>query len=160
MTTSSGSISFCSMPSMAARVPVRELGVGTSSITLFQQVGGTVGLAITGSIFGSTLLAEMPKQIAAEGVPADLAGQFAQGGGAALNNLSGVGDLGTAILHQVPPDSQEQIKPLIPAIVAGIHDAFSLAIASTFTVGIVTALIAAVIVFAVLPRTKIGTGPA
>jgi EmrB/QacA subfamily drug resistance transporter len=140
-------------------VPVQELGVGTSSITLFQQVGGTVGLAITGSIFGSTLLAEMPKQIAAQGVPAELAGQFAQGGGAALNNLSGVGDLGAAILAQVPADQHDQVAPLIPAIVQGIHDAFSLATASTFTVGIVSALLAAVVVFVVLPRTKIGTGP-
>ena len=141
-------------------VPVKELGVGTSSVTLFQQVGGTVGLAITGSIFGSTLLAEMPRQIAAQGVPPDLAGQFAQGGGAALNNLSGVGDLGAAILAQVPPDSQEQIKPLIPAIVTGIHEAFSLAVASTFTIGIGSALVAAAIVFVLLPRRKIGTGPA
>ena len=140
-------------------VPVQELGVGTSSITLFQQVGGTVGLAITGSIFGSTLLAEMPKQIAAQGVPAELAGQFAQGGGQALNNLSGVGDLGAAILAQVPADQHDQVAPLIPAIVQGIHDAFSLATASTFTVGIVSALLAAVVVFVVLPRTKIGTGP-
>ena len=31
----------------------RDLGTGTSSLTLFQQVGGTIGLAITGTIFGS-----------------------------------------------------------------------------------------------------------
>ena len=34
-------------------VPLHELGAGTSSVTLFQQVGGSVGLAITGTIFGS-----------------------------------------------------------------------------------------------------------
>ncbi len=33
-------------------VPMEELGAGTSSLTLFQQVGGTVGLAITGTLFG------------------------------------------------------------------------------------------------------------
>jgi hypothetical protein len=118
-----------------------------------------VGLAITGSIFGSNLLAEMPKQIAAKGVPAELAGQFAQGGGAALNNLSGVGDLGSAILAQVPAGQHDQVAPLIPAIVSGIHEAFSLAIASTFSVGIVTALVAAAIVFVLMPRGKIGTAP-
>ena len=141
-------------------VPVNELGVGTSSITLFQQVGGTVGLAITGSIFGSTLLAEMPRQIAAQGVPAELAGQFAQGGGQALNNLSGVGDLGAAILSSVPPAQHDQVAPLIPQIVAGIHQAFSIATSQTFTVGIVSAVAAAVIVLALMPRAKIGTGPA
>ena len=137
-------------------VPVRELGVGTSSVTLFQQVGGTVGLAITGSLFGSVLLDEMPKQIAAEGVPPDLAAGFAQGGAAALNNLSGVGDMGAAILSQVPPEEQEQVAPFIGAIVDGIHQAFSIATASTFTVGIVSALAAALIVVVLMPRDRIG----
>jgi len=137
-------------------VPVRELGVGTSSVTLFQQVGGTVGLAITGSLFGSVLLDEMPKQITAQGVPPETAAEFAQGGGAALNNLSGVGDLGAAILAQVPPESHDQVAPLIPSIVAGIHEAFSIATASTFTVGIVSALLAALIVVVLMPRTRIG----
>ncbi|TME35152.1 MAG: MFS transporter [Chloroflexi bacterium] len=79
-------------------VPPRELGTATSSLTLFQQVGGTVGLALTGSIFGSVLLDEMPRQIQAAGVPADFAARFAQGGGAALNNFGGVGDLGAKII--------------------------------------------------------------
>ncbi|MDP9468666.1 MAG: MFS transporter [Chloroflexota bacterium] len=140
-------------------VPVKELGVGTSSVTLFQQVGGTVGLAITGSIFGSTLLAEMPKQIAAEGVPAEMAGQFAQGGGEALNNLSGVGDLGAAILAQLPPEQHDQVAPFIDAIVAGIHQAFSIATASTFTVGIVSALLASLLVLVLMPTTRIGERP-
>ena len=34
-------------------VPVERLGTATSNLTFFQQVGGTVGLAITGTIFGS-----------------------------------------------------------------------------------------------------------
>ena len=140
-------------------VPVNELGVGTSSITLFQQVGGTVGLAITGSLFGSALLEEMPRQIAAQGVPPDLAARFAQGGGAALNNLSGVGDLGAAILASVPPEAHDRVAPLIPAIVAGIHQAFSIATSATFTVGIASALAAAVIVVVLLPRTRIGEPP-
>ncbi|MDP9270682.1 MAG: MFS transporter [Chloroflexota bacterium] len=135
-------------------VPVEELGTGTSSLTLFQQVGGTVGLAITGTIFGSRLLEELPKQIAAAGVPAQLAGEFAKGGGAALNNLSGIGDLGTKILSQVPPDAQAQVKPFIPAIVTAIHEAFSIATASTFVIGVGTALLAAVVIAVVLPAAR------
>jgi len=79
-------------------VPIRDLGTGTSSVTLFQQVGGTVGLAVTGSIFGSVLLEEIPNQMKAVGVPAEFADQFAAGGASSLNQLSGVGDLGAAIL--------------------------------------------------------------
>jgi len=50
-------------------VPVHQLGAATSNVTLFQQLGGTVGLAITGTIFGSTLLEEVPRQMSAAGVP-------------------------------------------------------------------------------------------
>src|SRR4029079_15649600 len=36
-------------------VPVRDLGTGTSSLTLFQQVGGTIGLALTRQVCTQTL---------------------------------------------------------------------------------------------------------
>jgi hypothetical protein len=39
-----------------------------------------------------------------------------------------------------------QVEPLIPGIVAAIHDAISIAIASSFWVGIVGAVIGAVVV--------------
>jgi EmrB/QacA subfamily drug resistance transporter len=135
-------------------VPVEELGTGTSSLTLFQQVGGTVGLAFTGSIFGSVLLTEMPKQLTAAGVPPQFASQFASGGGAALNNLSGVGNLGASILAQVPAQARPQVEPLIPAIVAGIHQAFSIATSATFALGIGTALVGALVTLVVLPAAR------
>jgi EmrB/QacA subfamily drug resistance transporter len=139
-------------------VPEVELGTATSSLTLFQQIGGTVGLAFAGSLFGSVLLEEMPKQITAAGVPAEFAGQFAQGGSSALNTLSGVGDLGTKILASLPAEAQEQVKPLIPLIVQGIHEAFSIATASTFVIGIGAALLAALLVLVGLPGGRMGEG--
>jgi EmrB/QacA subfamily drug resistance transporter len=137
-------------------VPVRDLGTGTSSLTLFQQVGGTIGLAITGTIFGSTLLEETPKQLISAGVPPEFANQFAQGGSTSFNQLTSVGDLGAAILAQVPDDAKAFVEPLIPAIVNAIHTAFSIATGATFVVGIFTALIAALVVFLVMPAGKIG----
>ncbi len=132
-------------------VPVSQLGAATSNVTLFQQLGGTVGLAITGTIFGSVMLEEVPKQITAAGVPAEFADQFAASGGGALNDVAGVGDLGASILADVPEAFRAQVEPLIPAIVEGIHNAFSLATASTFFVGIFTALAAFLVVAVVLP---------
>ena len=139
-------------------VPVSELGVATSSVTLFQQLGGTVGLAIAGSIFGSVLLEEVPKQLSAAGVPAQFASAFTSGGSSALNNLARVGDLGASILAQVPAVIRPQVEPLIPAMVSGIHEAFSLATAATFTIGIVTAVLAALIVLVVMPAGRMGEG--
>ena len=129
-------------------VPVRELGAATSSLTLFQQVGGTVGLAITGTIFTETLLKEIPPRLTAAGVPAE----FQQGFGAgSLNQLTGVGDLGASILAQVPEAFRAQVEPLIPGIVDAIHTAFSIATGAAFTVGIATAVIAAVVAVVTVP---------
>jgi EmrB/QacA subfamily drug resistance transporter len=132
-------------------VPVRQLGTATSSVTLFQQLGGIVGLAITGTIFGETFLKEVPRRLTAAGVPPEFANAFASGGGSALNRLAGVGDLGAAILSQVPEQLRPQVEPIIPAIVDAIHQAISIATAATFVIGIGTALIAALIVVALLP---------
>jgi EmrB/QacA subfamily drug resistance transporter len=136
-------------------VPVRELGTATSSLTLFQQVGGTVGLAITGTIFGSTLLEEVPRQLVAAGVPSQFAGQFA-GGSSSFNNLTNVGDLGASILAQVPEQFRAAVEPLIPAMVDGIHTAFSIATGATFIVGIATALLAALLILVVMPAGRMG----
>ena len=126
-------------------VSPREVGTASSSLTFFQQIGGTVGLTIASTIFASKLIEEIPTQLVAAGVPQQAVDQFQQQGGGTLN-LTGTGDLGTRILAQVPEQFKAFVEPLIPNIVAGIHEAFSLAVASTFWIGIGGALIAAVAV--------------
>jgi EmrB/QacA subfamily drug resistance transporter len=137
-------------------VPVRELGAATSGLTLFQQVGGTVGLAISGSVFGSVLLKEIPSQLTSAGVPADFATRFASGGASTLNNVSSVGNLGASILAQVPASARAQVEPMIPTIVGAIHQAISIATGATFVVGIVASLIASLVVLVLLPAGRIG----
>jgi hypothetical protein len=135
---------------------VRDLGTGTSSLTLFQQVGGTIGLAVTGTLFASTLVAETPRQLIEAGVPAEFANQFASGGASEFNQLTSVGDLGATILASVPEQFRPAVEPMIPNIVNGIHIAFSIATGSTFVVGIVTSLLAALVVFVIMPAGRIG----
>jgi len=135
-------------------VPVRHLGTGTSAMTLFQQVGGTVGLAITGTMFGTTFLEEIPRQMTDAGVPAPIAQGFASGGQQTLNTLGGVGDLGAKILSQVPDQFRAQVEPFIGAIVSAIKEAFSIATGATFVVGIGTALVAAVAILVLLPAGR------
>ena len=72
------------------------------------------------------------------------------------------GDLGAQILALVPPAFQDAVRPLVPAIVNGIHEAFSLASGAAFQIGVVTTIGALVAAFALreLPlRTGIGEGP-
>ncbi len=118
-----------------------RIGVATSSLTFFQQIGGTIGLTVAGTIFASRLADEVPIQLVKAGVPQEFVDQFS-GGGAALD-LTGTGDLGQRILAAVPAPFRAIVEPLIPNIVGGIHEAFSIALASAFWVGIVAALVAA-----------------
>ena len=131
-------------------VPFKQLGVATANLTFFRQIGGSIGLAITGTIFGSRLLEELPIQLKAAGLPQQAVDQFAGAGTGNLDNLIGVGgDLGAKILALVPAAFQEAVRPLIPAIVTGaIHQAFSIAVSAAFQIGVVTTILAFVVALA------------
>src|SRR5207245_3564826 len=132
-------------------VAPQQIGTATSSLTLFQQLGGSVGLAIAGTVFGSRLVEELPRQLSSS-VPPQVAS--ASGGSArgTIRQLTGVGDLGQAILAAAPLAARAQLAPFVPAIVDAIHRAFSIATASTFTFGIAAAA-AVLIVVAFLRET-------
>jgi hypothetical protein len=126
-------------------VPIARLGAATSNLTLFQQVGGTVSLAITGTIFGTTLAEQVPRQMEAAELPPQLQ-QAMAAEPLSADQLTGVGDLGANILASTPEPFRAMVEPFIPAIVGAINEAFSLATASTFTVGIASSLVAAALV--------------
>src|SRR4249919_421643 len=82
-------------------VPFRELGVATSNLTFFRQIGGTIALAFVGTIFGTTFADQLVPQMVAAGVPQPVIAGFGQAsasGNLDLSKLTGVGDMGAAIL--------------------------------------------------------------
>jgi EmrB/QacA subfamily drug resistance transporter len=123
-----------------------RIGAATGSLTFFQQMGGTVGLTIAGTLFADRIKTEIPIQLVAHGVPQPIVDQFSGGGAGAQLDLTGTGDLGAKILAGTPDQFKPVIEPLIPNIVAGIHEAISIAIANTFWAGIVAAVLAALLV--------------
>ncbi len=128
-------------------VPFSQLGVATSNLTFFRQIGGSVALAIVGTIFGSTFLEQMGPQLTAADVPAPVVAGFGQAtatGAIDFNQLTGVGDLGAAILAGIPEAFRGAVEPYIGQIVAGIHQAFSLGVAQTFWIGVAATVIAAI----------------
>jgi MFS family permease len=102
------------------------LGTATSTLTFIRQVGGSVGLAIAGTVFSQNFTQLLPRRLAAHGVPSQVV-QHVNAAGSSGGNLAGVG-LATQLQHSLPP----QLQALIPNIVAGVHDAFSLAIGDVF----------------------------
>jgi hypothetical protein len=127
-----------------SNVPVSQIGAASSSVSFFQQVGGTVGLAITGTVFATSLTRELPGALASAGVPAQVGQTLASSGG--VQALTGVGSGGGTFLASLPDPVRGLIEPFLPAIVGALHSAFSIATASTFTIGIGTSLVAAALV--------------
>jgi EmrB/QacA subfamily drug resistance transporter len=122
-------------------VPFNMLGVATSNLTFFRQIGGTVALAIVGTLFAGSFTEQLAPQMTASGVPAAVVDGFTQAmhsGALDFNQLTGTGDLGQSIVA-----AQPALAPVVPQIVAGIHEAFSLGVASTFVIGVGASILAA-----------------
>ena len=131
-------------------VPFRQLGVATSNLTFFRQIGGTIALAFVGTIFATTFQEDLVPQMTAAGVPPQVLAGFSQGAGSFdTNQLTGVGDIGASILASVPAQFQEAVAPAIPAMVEGIHGAFSLAVGQTFWLGVLGSIVAALAAIAI-----------
>ena len=125
-------------------VPLDKLGVATGNLTLFRQIGGTVGLSLAFSIFASILAEEIPGRLTTAGVPPQFVSQFANNSAFSSADLTSVGgDLGATILAQVPAQARPLVEPLIPNIVAGLYDAISYSIGASQWLGVAAALLAA-----------------
>ena len=129
-------------------VPFSVLGVATSNLTFFRQIGGIGRARDRGhDLRTSSFLEQLGPQMTAAGVPPEVVAGFGQAtssGALDFNNLTGVGDLGAAILAAVPAAVQAVISPFITQIVVGIQAAFSLAVAQTFWIGVIAAAISAI----------------
>ena len=146
-------------------VPFHELGVATSNLTFFRQIGGSVSLAIVGTVFGTSFADKLGPQLSAAGVPPQVVagvGQAGASGNLDLNKLTGVGvDLGSALLAAIPAEFRAAVEPFITNIVTGIHQAFSLAVAQTFWIGAVAAIVAALAASTMHEHAlRTSTGPA
>jgi len=137
-------------------VPFSKLGVATSNLTFFRQIGGSVGLAIAGTVFANALKTELPtklapvvQQITAAAPPA-VAAQISQGfqqnsGNLDLNNLTGVGQsFGGAIIAQLPAAVQPLFQPFKAALDGAFFDAFSFGVSQTLLMGVITGIVALV----------------
>ncbi len=127
-------------------VPFQQLGVATSNLTFFRQIGGSVGLAIVGTAFGSGFQQQLPPQLVAAGVPQQFATQLAgvASGGASEATNASTADLIAGLQRALPPEAQV----FIPNIVAGIQEAFSVALGLTFWISAAATLVAVLVTVA------------
>jgi EmrB/QacA subfamily drug resistance transporter len=118
-------------------VPMKRLGAATSDLTLFRQVGGTVGLTLGFTFFRDALTTQIPKQLLAAGVTQSFLDK-APAGALDTSSLTSVGGTGGLDwLSAVPAQLREPIT-------LGIHEAISVSIANSFWLGVGAAVIATV----------------
>ena len=127
-------------------VAPRIVGAATSSLTFFQQIGGTIGLTIAGTFLADALKRVLPEQLVANQVPQQLIDGFQQAGGGSQVDLTGTGDLGGRILSTIPAEFRAFVEPFIDQIVTAIRASLAIAISETFWVSIGAAVVAAILV--------------
>jgi EmrB/QacA subfamily drug resistance transporter len=118
-------------------VPIHELGAATSSLTFFRQIGGSIGLAVAGSFFGSRIVTNLTHELSGLGLPPELTAGMA--GGFDRNDLgAGVDLAGVLAAAGVPAQ-------FIDTIVGAVHSAMSVTIGEVFWLGVGASALAFVV---------------
>ena len=124
-------------------VRARQVGSATASVGFFQMIGGTVGLTIAGTWFATSLLSEIPRQLLAVGVPQQFVDAFQGSGSEPRPHRRGRSRCAPSSRpppRSSSPSSRRSSRTSSPGSTRRCRSA----IASTFWIGIVGALIAAV----------------
>lgn len=119
-------------------VPFTKLGAATADLTLFRQVGGTVGLTFGFTLFRSFLTTDLLKeQFSAAGVPAQVVTAIPSGGsfGGDVAQVGGA-DPVQQFLAQAPAQVQPVLQQYLANFEAGFHQAFSIALATSLWLGV------------------------
>jgi hypothetical protein len=139
-------------------VPFSELGAATADLTLFRQIGTTMGLTLAFTFFRENLTwTLLHDQIVAAGAPATLV-PVTPPAGFDLSSLTSVTSAGNplAFVSQVPSQFQ-------PVFIQGFHQAFTIAISNSMLLGVGAAAVSIVVALFIreIPlRTTVGARPA
>jgi EmrB/QacA subfamily drug resistance transporter len=139
-------------------VPFSELGAATADLTLFRQVGTTLGLTLAFTFFRENLTwTLLHDQIVAAGAPAAFV-PTTPPPGFDLSQLTSVTSTGNplAFVSQLPAQFQA-------VFIQGFHQAFTIAIANSMLLGVgaaVASVVVALFLREIPLRTTLGAKPA
>jgi EmrB/QacA subfamily drug resistance transporter len=126
-------------------VPMRQMGVATSSVTFFRSMGGAIGASALGAVLTAGIAAELPAFL-----PRSV--------------LAGAGSSGSRVAQFIQsPAVLDRLKQTDPALHEGIIQAYSHAIDRVFLVAVpvsVLSIIAALFINQVQLRTSNAPAPA
>src|SRR5438132_7252262 len=100
-------------------LPRQYLGVASSQIQFWRNIGSTIGIAILGAVLSHELPLKIQDKVAALNSPPQLASQF-QGGNTSAQNIFDPNQIAT-LRASVPP----QFQPLVDQVFAAIRGALA-----------------------------------
>jgi EmrB/QacA subfamily drug resistance transporter len=104
-------------------VPMKEMGVGTSSVTFFRSMGGAIGASALGAVLTAGIAAELPRFLPASA-------------------LAGNGNASSKVAQFIQsPSVLDQLKKTDPALHEGIIQAYSHAIDRLFLVAVPVSIV-------------------
>jgi len=123
----------------------RDLGVGTSSVTFFRSMGGTIGASAFGAVLINRLGVELPARLAMVPRP-ELAALRAHGSGRVTDLISS-------------PNALQQIKLGLPHVYEATIQGYSTALDRVFLYAVPVALLGFLISFAIKQVQLRGSAP-
>jgi EmrB/QacA subfamily drug resistance transporter len=120
-------------------VAARYMSSSVSAIQFIRQMGGTIGLAVIGSLVNQELNRQIPRHIPERvlaGVPAGLRSTL-------LNPEALFGSQLTQVLASVPPQARGQLALILPVIKEGVRVSLAESVHVAFVIGLALALLAA-----------------
>lgn len=125
-------------------VPFKDLGAATSDLTLFRQIGTTIGIAVAFTIFRLNFTWDLLRQqLIGAGAPADSpllpVAQPTWFDAGALTSISGGGGSGD-LISLIPANFQ-------PIFIEGFHRTLTISIANSIWLGVAAAAVALVFSF-------------
>jgi len=137
-------------------VPFQELGAATADLTLFRQIGTTVGIAFAFTLFRLNFTWNLLRdQLVGSGAPAAFVPVDPPAGFDVSQLTSVSGNGGAAFLAQIPPQFQA-------VFVEGFHKALTISIANSVWLGVAAAVVALLAAFALkeIPLRTTNRAPA
>ena len=123
----------------------RDLGVGTSSVTFFRSMGGTIGASAFGAVLINRLGVELPARLAMVPRP-ELAALRAHGSGRVTDLISS-------------PNALQQIKLGLPNVYEATIQGYSTALDRVFLYAVPVALLGFLVSFAIKQVQLRGSAP-
>ncbi|TYR79775.1 MFS transporter [Priestia megaterium] len=117
----------------------RYLGVATASSQLFRQIGGTMGVAVMGTMMNSRMAAHMTEEVSSSTVPAELASK--------LQGLNPQVLMDPARLAEIQKSIPAEMKPAFEGFVTILRDTLSYALTGVYLTAACIVIVGVVLTF-------------